>query len=363
MPFMPKFTITPKIARVLGEVERARQAVADLPITAHMLASLRESARLASTHHSTAIEGNLLSAEEVRAVIAGDGGIPHREKDEKEVRDYYRALDYVERQARLSGPITEEQLKMIHGLAFLGQKRPSSYRTEQNVIRSGKLVVYIPPRAEDVPALMAELIAWINAQADELPVPILAGLAHYELATIHPYIDGNGRTARLLTTLVLHKHGYDLKGIYSLEEYYARNLRAYYDALTVGTDEDYHDGDRATSDLTGFVEYFVTGMADAFLSVQRQAEKAGGSGSPDQSQALRQLLPEQRQALRLFRGSAEVTVAELSIFFDMSDRQIRRWCGEWVSTGFLELVNPRGRPRRYRLAEPYEAMIARELSD
>ena len=87
-------------------------------------------------------------------------------------------------------------------------------------------MVYIPPRAEDVPTLMRSLVTWIGEQADVLPIPLLTGIAHYEFATIHPYYDGNGRTARLLATVILHKYGYGLRGLYSLEEYYARDLPA-----------------------------------------------------------------------------------------------------------------------------------------
>jgi Fic family protein len=84
-------------------------------------------------------------------------------------------------------------------------------------------------------------------------VPLIAALAHYQFATIHPYYDGNGRTARLLANLILHKAGYGLKGIYSLDEYYARQLTGYYEALTVGPSHNYHLG-RAEADVTGFLE-------------------------------------------------------------------------------------------------------------
>lgn len=74
---------------------------------------------------------------------------------------------------------------------------------------------------------MSELIAWLNKNKNEISVPILAAIAHYQYAAIHPYYDGNGRTARILTTVILHLHGYDLKGIYNPEEYYAKNLQDY----------------------------------------------------------------------------------------------------------------------------------------
>ena len=131
----------------------------------------------------------------------------------------------------------------------------------------------MPPAADDVPSLMKDLVAWTNdSEAQGIPCPIRAGIAHYQFATIHPYYDGNGRTARLLATLILHLGGYDLKGLYSLEEYYARDLASYYKALTIGRSHNYYDG-RATSDITSWVDYFCLGMADSFETVKKRARK------------------------------------------------------------------------------------------
>src|SRR5208337_3265005 len=101
---------------------------------------------------------------------------------------------------------------------------------------------------------------------------IRAGIAHYQFATIHPYYDGNGRTARLLATLILHLGGYDLKGLYALEEYYALDLKGYYEALAAGPSHNYYLG-RAEADITRWVAYFVAGMAESFEKVQNQARR------------------------------------------------------------------------------------------
>src|SRR5207248_2347308 len=177
--------------------------------------------------------------------------------------------------------------------------KPTPYRDGQNVIRdsASRGIVYMPPEAKDVPALMKALEIWVNASEREgVPCPIRAGIAHYQFATIHPYYDGNGRTARLLTTLILHRGGYDLKGLYSLEEYYARDLSAYYEALAVGPSHNYYQG-RAEADITAWVEYFCAGMAESFESVRRRAQEAADRGTKDDSAALRRLDPRQRRAL------------------------------------------------------------------
>ncbi len=219
------------------DIEACRQEVLSLPIDVAMIKSLRETARVASTHYSTMIEGNRLTEPQVREVLAG-AKFPGRERDEAEVRNYYRALEWVEVQAVNVRPLTEDAIKRLHGLAFHGRNRGSAYRDGQNIIRdsSSGRIVYLPPEASDVPSLMSDLVVWINAEmaTGELPAPIIAALAHYQLATIHPWYDGNGRTARLLATFLLHRTSYGLKGIYSLDEHYARDLGAYYGALTVG---------------------------------------------------------------------------------------------------------------------------------
>lgn len=357
MAFTPKYSITAETAKALMAIEASRSAVDRLPINPQLIASLRESARLLSTHYSTQIEGNRLTLPEVEQVIAGQGGFPGRERDEKEVRNYYLAVDKAEMVAMLKRPLKEEDIRILHGLAFDGKPKPTPYRDGQNVIRNSgdRRIVYMPPEAKEVPALMSELLEWINREIEEkrLPVPVIAALAHYQFATIHPYYDGNGRTSRLLATMILHRCGYGLKGIYSLEEYYARNLRAYYDALSVGPSHNYHLG-RAEADVSGFVQYFCEGMADAFFNVRARAEAAGGDVHSDKGTLMRELRPLQRQALGLFAQSRIVTAGELADYLGIGQRQGRELCAKWLNEGFLAIENPSKKARSYRLAERYE---------
>ena len=135
-------------------------------------------------------------------------------------------------------PVRSSVTRRSHGLVVTGRAKPTPYRKGQNVIRdvrSGR-TVYLPPEAKDVPTLMADLVEWVNGwiTSGTRPIPVVAALAHYRFATIHPYFDGNGRTARLLTNLILHRNDYGLNGLNSLEEYYAKNLDGYYAGLTAG---------------------------------------------------------------------------------------------------------------------------------
>lgn len=362
MTFTPKFTITPNVANCLMRIEAAKQAVSDLPITPSVLASLRESARLYSTHYSTMIEGNRLSQVQVAEVIEDKRHFPGRERDEKEVMGYYVALEKLERLAEKDRVVTENQIQTLHALVMAeGRKKikPTSYRDGQNVIRDSRSggIVYMPPMAKDVPSLMRDLVAWLEtAEGNELPCPVRAGIAHYQFATIHPYYDGNGRTARLLTTLILHLGGYGLKGLYSLEEYYARNLGGYYEALTVGSSHNYYEG-RADSDISKWVEYFCKGMADSFEAVKRRAQEAASIGAEDRSKLLRSLEPRQRKTLELFRDNDEITSRDIVSLFGVSQRTARNLLATWVESEFVEIAVLANKNRRYRLAEELKEIL------
>lgn len=342
-------------------IEAARQAVEDLPITSWVLAGLRETARLVSTHYSTMIEGNRLTREEVSSLIERKQHFPGRGRDETEVLGYYAAIERLERFAAQGGDITDLQIRTLHAQVMGGGKavkKASPYRGGQNVIRDirSRRIVYMPPESSDVPRLMSELLDWLrSSESEEVPCPIRAGIAHYQFATIYPNYDGNGRTARLLTTLVLHRGGYDLKGLYSLEEYYGRDLAAYYEALTVGPSHNYYQG-RAEADITGWVEYFCAGVAESFESVRRRAQEAADLGTKDESAGLRELEPRQRRALELFRRSVVITSRDVQGLFGVSERAARNILSSWVRGGFVVVADPAKKTRKYRLAPEYEGL-------
>lgn len=358
--FLPKYTISPKTAQALMRIEAVKQAITDLPITSSVLVSLRETSRLVSTHYSTMIEGNRLTQEQVEEVIRNDKHFSGRKRDEEEVKGYYVALEEVERLATKNAVITERIIQKLHALVMeKGRKKvtASPYRDGQNVIRDSRsgAIVYMPPEAKDVPTLMGALTQWIG-KSGELPCPIVAGIAHYQFATIHPYYDGNGRTARLLTTLILHLGGYGLKGIYSLEDYYACDLSSYYEAISIGPSHNYYIG-RAESDITQWVNYFCEGMAESCEKVLIQAKKAEKLGSADHSALLRTLDPKQRKALELFQKHETITAKQIGDFFGFKPRTSNNLCKKWVESGFLMIVDPSRKARRYQLIERYQDLV------
>jgi Fic family protein len=167
--FLPHYTITPKIAKNLMRIEAAREQVLNLPLTPMVLASLRETARLYTTHYSTMIEGNRLNPDQIKEIIEHKGHFPGRERDEREVKAYYAALTQVEQWAAQGLPVTEKMIQTLHALVIGNGKskvKPTPYRDGQNVIRDARTraIVYLPPEAHDVPGLMKGMVNWIIKQ-------------------------------------------------------------------------------------------------------------------------------------------------------------------------------------------------------
>jgi Fic family protein len=359
--FAPIFTITPHITNDLMQIESMRERMEALPVHPTLLVSLRESARLFSTHYSTMIEGNRLTQEQVDQVCRANQHFAGRERDEAEVKGYYVALKYIEQWIQSGSPLTERIVQQLHALVMAGGKthiQPSPYRDGQNVIRDSLTggIVYMPPEAKDVAPLMKALVKWLKSPAAKtLPVPLQAGIAHYQFATIHPYYDGNGRTARLLTSAILHQGGYALKGLYALEEYYARDLPAYYRALDVGGSHNYYFG-RETADITRWIGYFIAGMAESFVAVVKHATQAAQSGVPDYHDLLQSLEPIQRRAIEIFALKPSITSQEIQETFGHKPRTARALLSRWVKEGFLVVLTPAKKNRTYGLSPRYATL-------
>lgn len=251
--FKPNFTITPQILNALNRIEVIREKIAGCPIHPKEEYRLKREAILSMVHHSTAIEGNTLNEFEIQKVLAG-GKINALPREIYEVKNYKKALDWISRKGIFN--ITEKNVLKIHSLVsadILREERTGKYRKEPVYVVSrtpiSQEIRYTAPDHKKVPKLVQNLCDWIAAAKKEHLSPIIiAGIAHAEIAAIHPFIDGNGRTARLLATLILYTGKYDFRKLFALENYYNTNRRAYYDAI-------HHTGN-----LTRWLEYFTVGF-------------------------------------------------------------------------------------------------------
>jgi Fic family protein len=204
---------------------------------------------------------------------------------------------------------------------------------------------------------MAALIQWIEgAEAAHLLVPVVAGLAHYQFVTIHPYYDGNGRTARLLATFLLHRGGYGLNGFFSLEEHHASDLQAYYDSLVTHPHHNYYEG-RAEADLTPWLVYFLETLATVFTAARDEALAAAKQGRHFEPEAIRHLDPRARVTLGLFAHRERITAREVAAALGLSDRMARVLLLGWVEDGWLVVADSSRRARAYALSATYRQVI------
>jgi len=240
----------------MGIIEAAKEIIENAPLVPAWEAKFREDAIVRTVHHGTHIEGNELSFSEAERLLAG-AKIVGRDRDIQEILNYRNVLTYIEELKQVE--ITEELLKRIHELTvyrILPEDVIGIYRKTQVVIKNSQTgeITFRPPPSIEIPFLLASLLQWLNGMSPEDIHPVLkAGIVHYEMVRIHPFLDGNGRVARALATLVLFQAGYDIKRFFSLEEHYDQEPVAYYDALqAVG---------RMGGSLTPWLEYFSEGLA------------------------------------------------------------------------------------------------------
>jgi Fic family protein len=269
--FKPKFTITNKINNALLEIERARGFLEAAELKEEWIKEMQSRALILESHHSTHIEGTQLTLEQSEKILMGKPAGEVRPDDRQELLNYREAMDFVSKYLDEKSEITEELIKEIHRTLVKevrgGTLEPGRYRKVQNYVVNSLTgeVIYTPPPPEKVPALMKELVEWLNSEKDIHPV-LVAGIAQYKFVEIHPFLDGNGRTARVLCTLLLYKNGYDFKRLFSLSEFYDKDRRRYYEAIRSVKEND--------MDLTRWLEYFVEGLKTQMLEVKAKGELA-----------------------------------------------------------------------------------------
>lgn len=279
--FIPKYTINNKILKDIGIIEAAKEVILHAPLVPAWEAKFRKEAMERTVHHGTHLEGNGLSEEEVKDVLEGEQVIA-RDRDVQEVINYRNVLkfiDAVQAQIGTSGAynFTIETILEIHRLTTEKILQPEStgkFRVRQVVIRNTKTgqISYTPPPAVEVPYLMEDLVNWINSDEGKPVHPVIkAGIIHYEIARIHPFVDGNGRVARSVATLVMFLDGYDIKKFFSFEEYFDENPMEYYLMLQAVSNQlviDTHE-----RDLTPWLQYFTEGVAIELNRVKEKVQR------------------------------------------------------------------------------------------
>ncbi len=266
-----RFTITHPINQGIAQIERARGFLEAAQLSAHWIEEMSAQALLLEAHHTTHIEGTQLTLKEAALAFAGQE-LPRANVDDvRELLNYRDAFHLVSDYLDSGAPITEGLIREIHKRLVTGvrgnQARPGQYRLGQNYVAnalSGE-IIYTPPPPAEVPNFMQELVTWLNDPGEIHPI-LISGIAQFQFVQIHPFMDGNGRTSRLLSTLCLYRAGYDFKRLFTISEYYDRNRAEFYAALQSVRENDL--------DLTGWLEYFVTGLATQLNEVEIRGKSA-----------------------------------------------------------------------------------------
>ncbi len=269
--FHPKFTITNAITAALTRIERARGVLEAATLSEDWIRRMGERALVLEAHHTTHIEGTRLTLEQSERLWAGED-VPEVDPDDaRELLNYRRAFDFVSEYLDSGAPVTEGMIREIHKHLVEGVRggaaAPGEYRKVQNYIVNSATgeTVYTPPPAHDVPIMMAEMVDWLNRETEAHAV-LISGVAQFQLVHIHPFLDGNGRASRLLSTLCLYRSGYDFKRLFTISEYYDRDRAAFYRAIQSVRERD--------MDMTGWLEYFVEGLATQMAETKERGEKA-----------------------------------------------------------------------------------------
>lgn len=199
--------------RILARLDRKWADLARMrPLSATVVSRLREHFAIEFTYNSNAIEGNRLTLRETELVVSQGITIKGRSlREHLEAKDHHEATQFLydAADARKSGPVTEVLIRSLHRLVVRETEAETAGSYRKGSVRiTGS--AHVPPEGFEVPRLMREFVTWIQKSRKSLHPVVFASLAHHRLAAIHPFEDGNGRTARLLMNFLLMQSGYPL---------------------------------------------------------------------------------------------------------------------------------------------------------
>lgn len=350
--FRPQYQLTDKIVGMLTAIAEAKAAIARAKLLPQQELRLRRQALIRMTHSSTHIEGNQLNLHQVEAVYARKK-VEASNRDIYEVQNYLKALRYIEHVVQEKRPITEKIILRIHKLVtdkILPDEQCGKYRRRPVYVVRRRLgmppeTMYTGPDAKLVPKLMADLVAWVRESERQGVHPVIvADVVHQEFAAIHPFADGNGRTARALATLVLYQRGFDFRRLFALEDYYNQDRPAYYRAINVG--ENY---EQRKTDITPWLEYFVKGFKEEIDQVRAKVTSLSLRKVDNQLHAQIYLDQDQIKILEFLDQVGRITVNDVVDILACPKRTAQSHCQRLKTLKIIQQVG-KGPAAAYILA-------------
>ncbi|MCD6124121.1 Fic family protein [bacterium] len=337
--FKPNFSYTHNIVNNLVEITSARELILNAYLVPKWEISLRREALIRAAHASTAIEGNPLTLEEVSQLARGRKVVAAR-RAKQEVLNYLNVLEHIEKYQE-NGIVKEEHILNLHkDITKETLENPEwegKYRKIQVYVgnRITGEIIFIPPPPEEVPSLMKNFIKWLNSEeALKLHPVLVAGISHYELVRIHPFVDGNGRTARVIATLILYIREFDIKRFFALDDYYDSDRRAYYSALK--------SVNQKTLDLTQWLEYFTEGIKVSILRVKEKVLQLSIEGKRRKEKGQIALTERQMKIIEFIQKNGRITAGNVANMFKITRQAALKELSKLVE---LDVITLRGKGR------------------
>lgn len=322
MAYEPHFSISPRLLSLVESVAALRERIQSATVELSWVPALQKDTRTRNVHASTAIEGNPLTLEQVRALEEGRELVASDQRSQREVLNYFAGLRYIEKNANKKRIRHNEVFELHRLLAdeVMDQGQAGRYRTV--AVRVGS---YMPPPPSDVSGLMLELLEWWGNESSELSPVLSSAILHYRFEAIHPFADGNGRTGRALSLWELYRRGFDTHHIFSVDEYYWEDRPRYYAALT--------EVRLAGEDLSGWLEYCAEGLQQTLERVWLRVQ-AFNVKSPDKLV----LRPKQERLLQLLRDHRSMAPTEIWKELDVSRQGAMDLLRPLIEAGLVEKI-------------------------
>ncbi len=273
--YSPKYVISNKILKNIGSIEASKEVIENAPLVPSFAKQFETDAKVRTIHHGTHIEGNDLTLYQTKKILEGQE-VYARARDIQEVVNYRNVMQLLDELAVKRGGYDPDMLKDIHRATvdrIVNPDKVGVFRTTEVVVKeegTGK-IIFQPPPSHEVPYLLDDFFEWLNdATAREVHPVIRAGITHYILVAIHPFVEGNGRTTRAFCSLILAREGYDIKKFFSLEEHFDEDPATYYESLS---EVDRQSPNLGSREVTPWLEYFTGVVAIELTKIKDKVRK------------------------------------------------------------------------------------------
>ncbi len=325
----PPYTITDKMLNYVSDIMK-KIGEANYFESLNRYPELRRKSRIRSIHSSLAIENNQLSLFQVEDVINGKMVIGEQ-KDIQEVKNAYEAYEQIDK----VNPYSVDDLKKIHAiLTFLIEKDAGKFRNHGEAVYDGNIQIFMAPPHKMVPTLMDNLFNWMIENKDKVNPLILSSVFHYEFVFIHPFHDGNGRTARIWQTAILSNWEKAFTYL-PIESMIKKNQEEYYKVI---------DNCNKAGESTEFIEFMLKMINDTIDDV---------INSREMKDKLELLLSEnESKIIECIKRNVLIGAKDIIEQTSIADRTARRILSKLAENGMIEIVGNNQSPnKKYKIKE------------